>query len=1133
MPLPFRNPVSDDSSENWTPPSYAGKALEDKSSEKWTPPSYAGKAIEDEKPKRSVFSKAADAIDKARGPDEKERKDTNAVGFDQNKWSDIASKLPEKWHGIPIRQPAAFLGSLGGTALETLSDPSNIAAMGAGLGVSKSLEHSPEPSIRQPPRSTEIPYKADIPLTKESELPIREPIRAIEPKESPIKYDQSAVNSQGVTTKYKLKDQTPDKQLTNPFEKPAITQQKPITHDEQVVKSTDYLKKQVEDGNITQDAADKKQAVIDTPPKARFVFNDPMLQADQYNIEGGPFDKSTKGEQFIKDNNIPITTEPSVRSPEVTANLKEAGAKMQEQRNLAHRTEEEATEKPTMYGKSVVDKNWTPPDYAGEALEDSEKPTEYPSFNDKLSKYIGDETGAAYISRKGTPEEIIKSVEPQLRQEHEAAINEVKDKYVKDISDAYKEADLIIPSDLASGKRMLTEAEYDRLSRRIPDEKIPYNWDEDISADFDDWIEARAQEGHPAARKMFDAVYPENDDAPQTLNDKLKKWIGGEEGVMNISRKGPSDTPPTDIEPPAEKYDKSAINSQGMNTKYKLKDNTQSSLRKLLNSIIEQKGASAEQQESYRAERAQRFSNFESTSGEGVDWAKKAMSTLKGEYEKVNPGEGLGLNKIESGSLFSTIKNSDLDAPQKARGIAALFKLMNGESILQPNEIDVLDRAFSKHLGQVSGLGTPTTYDIKTGAAQRIPDSFSKVVGSRNPNDFLTKLANFSTKSARSVLGFHIPGTAVSFHGFNEAVRNTVFGSNFNPFKAAGRFADSAHYLANPKAAQRFLDINADSLSKAINEGGLRAATGDIGLSPMFKGDNFLSKGFNALTNPKPLFGQVIPALKLKSYNGLLEQYEKSGIPHVKAAKMAGYATNNIFGGLNLKDLERSQTTQKLFRVAALAPDWLESNARLGKGMFDSIKHPLTPQNKVYQVGMANFLGSYIGLNVINALNNDGKFSFQNEVGHELDVAIGKDSKGKVRYFSPYGTSMDMIRIPLEIAHAAVGGNLGRTFSTMRSRASEPIQFATDLMTNTDYSGRALYDKTKYGKPIPPLTQGANIAGDAAGHFLPIGAEAGVNLAQGKVSPEQFAAQVLQLPIKYKTPSKNKSGFSNRMRLQP
>jgi hypothetical protein len=558
---------------------------------------------------------------------------------------------------------------------------------------------------------------------------------------------------------------------------------------------------------------------------------------------------------------------------------------------------------------------------------------------------------------------------------------------------------------------------------------------------------------------------------------------------------------------------------------------TGNSVKELLNSLIESKGMNAEQQALYKTQRASRFKQFESAGGEGVDWAKKAMSTLKGEYEKVNPGEGLGLTPHESNSLFSAVKAAPISTPEKARGISTLFKLMNGESNLQTNEIDLLDKIFEKHFAKESGPGAAMPYDVKSGGK---PISFAEAV-SKKPDDFLTKLANFSSKSTRSVLGFHVPGTAISFHGFNEAIRNTVFGPDFNPFKAAGRFGQAAYYLAKPAKAAEFLDVNAEGLSRAIEEGGLKASTGDIGESGMFKGDNFITKGINALTSPKPLFGQVIPALKLKSYNGLLESIEKTGVPHDKAAKLAGYATNNIFGGLNLHELQRSQNTQKLFRAAALAPDWLESNVRLGKRMFDAIKNPKAPESKIYLVGMANFLGSYVALNVLNAINNNGRFAFQNEVGHEFDVAVGKDSAGRTRYFSPYGTAMDMFRIPLEIAHAAVEGNTGKLFSDARSRASEPLQFMTDLMTNTDYAGRSLYDKTKFGKHIPALTQGANIAGDVASHFLPIGVDAGVNLAQGKVSPEQFAAQVLQVPLKYKLPARRPGSLrlGNMKSLKP
>src|ERR1035437_5768605 len=82
-------------------------------------------------------------------PDLENRKDATAVGFDQDKWANEASKLPESWHGIPIRRPAAMAGSLMGTFLESMSAPENIAAMGAG-GLKPKVETAERPlPIRQ------------------------------------------------------------------------------------------------------------------------------------------------------------------------------------------------------------------------------------------------------------------------------------------------------------------------------------------------------------------------------------------------------------------------------------------------------------------------------------------------------------------------------------------------------------------------------------------------------------------------------------------------------------------------------------------------------------------------------------------------------------------------------------------------------------------------------------------------------------------------------------------------------------------------------------------------------------------------------------------------------------------------
>lgn len=74
---------------------------------------------------------------------ERNRVDTNMIGFDHAKMADLASKLPE-----PLRYPAAFLGSLGGTALEAFSAPESVAMMGIGrvpARIPMAVSHPPTP----------------------------------------------------------------------------------------------------------------------------------------------------------------------------------------------------------------------------------------------------------------------------------------------------------------------------------------------------------------------------------------------------------------------------------------------------------------------------------------------------------------------------------------------------------------------------------------------------------------------------------------------------------------------------------------------------------------------------------------------------------------------------------------------------------------------------------------------------------------------------------------------------------------------------------------------------------------------------------------------------------------------------
>jgi hypothetical protein len=122
--------------------------------------------------------------------------------------------------------------------------------------------------------------------------------------------------------------------------------------------------------------------------------------------------------------------------------------------------------------------------------------------------------------------------------------------------------------------------------------------------------------------------------------------------------------------------------------------NAQSAVDKLLSSLGTAKNKVAQQEEINRATRAQRFASFKDVQEEGVSGAAKSLSQLKGEFDKVNPGEQLGLKPEETDSLFTAVKKANLSSAEKAQGYTALFKLVNGEENPTRSELNVLDGVF-------------------------------------------------------------------------------------------------------------------------------------------------------------------------------------------------------------------------------------------------------------------------------------------------------------------------------------------------------------------------------------------------------------------------------------------------------
>lgn len=417
------------------------------------------------------------------------------------------------------------------------------------------------------------------------------------------------------------------------------------------------------------------------------------------------------------------------------------------------------------------------------------------------------------------------------------------------------------------------------------------------------------------------------------------------------------------------------------------------------------------------------------------------------------------------------------------------------------------------------------TYYAEPDTARLITNYFTDPSKGSWGEKLLNDTSGLVSKTTRTVLGFHMPGTAWSLHGINTGISNALWGENNNPLSAIKRLGESAYYLTRPEEAGRFLDNNPTSAINAVKDGGLAISnySSDIG-KPLISGDGIAAKGLNLLTSPKPLFQQVIPNLMLKSYERLVTELTSKEMSYKEAARTAGEQVNDQFGVIN-REMSTNpavfdKTVNNVKRILTLAPNWLESRLGLAKGTAEALMNPNDPRGKKYLSGVSNFLVSYAALNVMNYIAN-GKSMLQNDPGKELSLAVGKDSKGKTIYVNPYAGAIDFIKIPLAIAHASLEGNLGESTKDLRSRASEPAQFAIDLMSNTDWKGSPILgDKGQYNKVQSVGKQVGNLTVDAMSHFLPIGAEGIADYAQDKISPEEAAARVLQVPLSFKTEGK-------------
>lgn len=228
------------------------------------------------------------------------------------------------------------------------------------------------------------------------------------------------------------------------------------------------------------------------------------------------------------------------------------------------------------------------------------------------------------------------------------------------------------------------------------------------------------------------------------------------------------------------------------------------------------------------------------------------------------------------------------------------------------------------------------------------------------------------------------------------------------------------------------------------------------------------------------LFNHLGPNLKAQA--ALLEfasrvrhnkkQLAAGKITEKEIARAVATALNNDFGGLNLMRIGRDPTTQHIFRLLALAPDWTESNIRsftqvLSKGEIGRVHRVVI--GRVMVRGMV----ATVMFNILMAAMDDEEtfFSMYQKQWKQgrlrwLDVDItpiykmlgGQSEKRK--YFSLLGHFKDPIRWVAQVSSSVkvfgvpIPDVLGSLLRTAQAKQSILAGLVVDLFSGTDWMGK-------------------------------------------------------------------------------
>lgn len=409
-----------------------------------------------------------------------------------------------------------------------------------------------------------------------------------------------------------------------------------------------------------------------------------------------------------------------------------------------------------------------------------------------------------------------------------------------------------------------------------------------------------------------------------------------------------------------------------------------------------------------------------------------------------------------------------------------------------------------------------STYKAPAQVARIINDIFPDTNIKKFYPAILEKTANISGKLQDITLSGGFPSSNVNFFSNGQLIKEITAGN-------VG--ATKAYLRANSNdASLKYFDENADTIMKMAEEGidlsGRLGKWGERSFTELVQSKEWgaaFGRGFNVAFNEKT-FGSFMPQMQVGLFKKVYDQGIKRGMSEKQAQTFAGDTTKHNFG-LLVDDFARSKVVRDFLKTFFFAPQFREGIIRVlenaGYSAYDFFKNP-NKADPTYRRNLYLLAGMAVTYMIYNILNKqiNGNYTWDNPDGRQFALRIpGND--GNVYYIEMMpGT----LAFPRAIATGAIAATQG-DFKTATQRFgqvfSQPIHLVTDVIGNSDYYGRPIYNDTD-GTADKLKKIGAYIGLNSSHPYV----REIYNIATQKSSLFQGFSAAAELPLKFSTLSK-------------